>query len=86
MDEATLQHLATSINALEAHAVEAALVHPDDSDFWPAFAAHAEPIEDCAARAGDDAHEYARVQIEEILIRLGKVDPAHRQVWSGGGS
>lgn len=74
------QHLALNLKALEAWAAKLAAQHPDESDFWPAFAAHAEPIEEYAGRSGDDAHEYARVQIEEILIGLGKVDPAHRQL------
>lgn len=74
------QHLAVNLRALKARAAKLAAQHSEDAVFWPAFAAHAEPIEEYAGRAGDDAHEYARVQIEEILIGLGKVDPAHRQL------
>jgi len=73
------RHLSSHLKTLERQAAEVAQQHADDADFWPAFASLAEPIEEYAGRAGDAAHEFASTWIDEILIRLGKMDPAHRQ-------
>ena len=73
-----LQLLAGSLKALERYAVSIARQHPDDADFWPAFASYADPIVEQAG-CDDDAHEYVCTRIDEILISLGKMDAAHRQ-------
>ena len=74
----TLTLLNGSLKALERHAVEIALQHPDDAEFWPAFASYADPIVEQAGSDGD-AHEYVCTRIDELLIALGKMDPAERQ-------
>ncbi|WP_223619030.1 hypothetical protein [Lysobacter sp. ESA13C] len=78
MTPETLTLLGGSLKALERHAVEAALQHPDAAEFWPAFACYADPIIELAGNDGD-AHEYVCARIDELLIALGKMDPAERQ-------
>lgn len=53
--------------------------HPEESDFWPAFAELADPIIELANRSGENASEFALQAIDELLIKAGMVDPAHRQ-------
>lgn len=78
MTPETLTLLSGSLKALERHAVQIALQHHDDAEFWPAFACYADPIVEQAGGDGD-AHEFVCTQIDEILIALGKMDPAERQ-------
>ena len=52
--------------------------YPDDADFYPAWAEHADAIMRLAGEVSDDTHDYAFQSLEAILIRAGKVDPAER--------
>lgn len=52
--------------------------YPDDADFFPVWAQHADAIMHLAGEVSDDTHDYAFQALEAILIQAGKVDPAER--------
>jgi len=79
MNEQTLQALHSSLQALGHQIPRLLQEHPDEGEFCSAFAELADPIMEFADRAGEDASEYAIQAIDELLIRAGKIDPAHRQ-------
>ena len=65
----TRAELTTLIDALEAAMPALVRDNPDPADFWPAFAGHADVIED-SAETGADAL-YVQERIDQLLAKHG---------------
>lgn len=73
-------HETVAIRIVELGALLPALFerYPDDADFYPAWAEHADAIMRLAGKVSEDTHDYAFQALEVILIRAVKVDSAER--------
>lgn len=78
MTQNTHESIAERIRALGQQLPLLVRQHADDADFFPAWAALADPILRDAGQVSDDTHEYAFQMLEELLIQAGKIDPSER--------
>jgi hypothetical protein len=69
---ATKQELEARLAALDHQMDSLIAEHPDDGDFWCAFAGIADDIGDAATA---DQYDWAQEKIDAILMKHGKAVP-----------
>jgi predicted DNA-binding transcriptional regulator YafY len=63
-----------ALDRFEAKLRQLTLEHPDEADFWPAFASHANELESTSPL---DFRDFVRDSIIRMLRRIGRLPATH---------
>lgn len=73
MTQHTRESILARVGALRAGLPQLIAAHPDDADFWPAFAGLADEIKADAGSLGDEVWFEAFDRLQSMLYEHGKI-------------